>query len=613
MELVYLWVEGYKNIKKQGFNFSPRFKCEFKDEYEKYVDTDRKEKERLKDYCELIIDEKKDYVSIFPENINITAIVGENGSGKSSISSFLFNNINNQYKSFGVNNYIFILLINKKKYIFSTVPDIHSDVILILEDHVTNKRNKTLDLLMNSLYSSLYDFKISTNSITENKEGKNDYFPNRFLDFKKIAKLDSRLILNEILLGNKKEFFTKYFSPLEIKITTNLFYSAIINKKDKKEFLEIRMLSDDIDEKKNNMDSVIFVVYTYLSSLFYENFKDIFEDFRELKKVSSLKVYREVLINMLEEVNYFYTKKNVKYPNIEIFLNELNDMFQYTEEIIKNKQLLNKIFDRTEFYILHDNFQLKIEIDKVKEITKMFYFFENLPECFDVSFIDSKKGISNDMLSAGEKSLLRIRYYLESIIRKEKKQFFIILFDEVENEMHPQWQAKLLKYLIDIFKNRNIQIHFILNSHSPFLLSDLPKENVIFLKDGKQAYPFKKDEQTFGANIHTLLSHGFFMKDGLIGEFAKDKIQSILKYHEEILEKELTKEENKKQRDEEREKYENEQKIKFWQIQSIIGDEYLKQVVKNHLIEIEKIVLGNDEAKDEEIKRLEVQIEQLRK
>jgi len=29
MELVYLWVENYKNIHKQGFNFSPRFHCEY--------------------------------------------------------------------------------------------------------------------------------------------------------------------------------------------------------------------------------------------------------------------------------------------------------------------------------------------------------------------------------------------------------------------------------------------------------------------------------------------------------------------------------------------------------------------------------------------------------
>ena len=68
MELVYLWVEDYKNIKKQGFNFSPRFRCEYDEEKN-----------------ELTINENKDYVSIFPKNINITAIVGENGSGKSRI------------------------------------------------------------------------------------------------------------------------------------------------------------------------------------------------------------------------------------------------------------------------------------------------------------------------------------------------------------------------------------------------------------------------------------------------------------------------------------------------------------------------------------------------
>jgi len=34
MELIYLWVEEYKNIKNQGFSFSPRFNVAF-DEKEK--------------------------------------------------------------------------------------------------------------------------------------------------------------------------------------------------------------------------------------------------------------------------------------------------------------------------------------------------------------------------------------------------------------------------------------------------------------------------------------------------------------------------------------------------------------------------------------------------
>ena len=84
MELVYLWVEKYKNIENQGFNFSPRFDCEFFPRYDKDG--------KLGKDCELKIT-PKDYMNIFPENINITAIVGENGSGKSSILKLIHKNL----------------------------------------------------------------------------------------------------------------------------------------------------------------------------------------------------------------------------------------------------------------------------------------------------------------------------------------------------------------------------------------------------------------------------------------------------------------------------------------------------------------------------------------
>jgi len=57
MELVYLWIENYKNIKNEGFNFSPRFECEFKAEYD--------EDEKLKDNCELIIRPKEHLKNFF--------------------------------------------------------------------------------------------------------------------------------------------------------------------------------------------------------------------------------------------------------------------------------------------------------------------------------------------------------------------------------------------------------------------------------------------------------------------------------------------------------------------------------------------------------------------
>ena len=76
-----MWVENYKNIKKQGFNFSPRFECKFHDEYD--------EDGKLKDDCKLEIKPKEHIKNFFGDNINITAIVGKNGSGKSSVLELL--------------------------------------------------------------------------------------------------------------------------------------------------------------------------------------------------------------------------------------------------------------------------------------------------------------------------------------------------------------------------------------------------------------------------------------------------------------------------------------------------------------------------------------------
>jgi len=104
MELVYLWVEKYKNIENQGFNFSPRFECEFFPEYD--------ENKKLKDNCKLEI-KPKEYTSIFPDNINVTAIVGENGSGKSSVIEAII--------SRGLGKKILVLNINGKFYYQSNV------------------------------------------------------------------------------------------------------------------------------------------------------------------------------------------------------------------------------------------------------------------------------------------------------------------------------------------------------------------------------------------------------------------------------------------------------------------------------------------------------------
>ena len=90
MELVYLWVEDYKNIQKQGFNFSPRFRCEYDEKTEKLSVVD---KEKTGEFYPK---------NFFGDNINVTAIVGENGSGKSNIFKQLNEILLNKYWSKGL-------------------------------------------------------------------------------------------------------------------------------------------------------------------------------------------------------------------------------------------------------------------------------------------------------------------------------------------------------------------------------------------------------------------------------------------------------------------------------------------------------------------------------
>ena len=110
-----------------------------------------------------------------------------------------------------------------------------------------------------------------------------------------------------------------------------------------------------------------------------------------------------------------------------------------------------------------------------------------------------------------------------------------IFLDETELGVHPKWQKEYLSNILASIKPLNTKgkkINIFFATHSPFILSDLPKENVIFLEQGKQV---DVDINPFGANIHTLLSHGFFMKDGLMGEFAKGKINQIKKFYDDVI------------------------------------------------------------------------------
>jgi len=538
VELVYLWVDKYKNIKNQGFNFSPRFECEFFPEYEKDADG----KKKLKDNCKLEI-KPKEHVSIFPDNINVTAIVGENGSGKSSILVEILNQAKNNINSF------FCFYDNDKKEIISNIKvNQKSKISNVLK---ISDNNDSVKNFLNA--SFLYHYKNDTDlPILDNKhaiyneEGSIFTEPNKNNNRLDI-KIEEEKTLKKIIHLVHDDFYKKMN-------TSEFFVPRTVDLKvDEKRVVEAIKIIDEKRENKilpnytNIKNTLTKKESLLLQNIFY--FHSLFNGYggaslnnNNLAKFNCDVVLADDINKVKDEISRFHKQiikqsyheqiksqlKELIDSNIEINektmqLKELQKSFNLFKNIDALLDLLQKNKDETSYteWIL---------INKLKNDEKV-ELLQNLPRFLKIDFWAPHKGYYYN-LSSGEKIFLELLYSVREIVslrtkNKLSKNIFILL-DEIENSLHPQWQKELIFGLISFIKTYNNNIHIIVATHSPYVLSDLPKENVIFLKDGKQDNPDIK--QTFGANIHTLLSHGFFMKDGLMGEFAKEKINDAIKY-----------------------------------------------------------------------------------
>lgn len=78
----------------------------------------------------------------------------------------------------------------------------------------------------------------------------------------------------------------------------------------------------------------------------------------------------------------------------------------------------------------------------------------------------------------------------------------IVLVDEVELHLHPAWQQIILSSLSKNFPS----IQFIVTTHSPHIISSIPKESVIIIDSNDSIYP---ESQTKGIECQDILSQIF--------------------------------------------------------------------------------------------------------
>lgn len=167
--------------------------------------------------------------------------------------------------------------------------------------------------------------------------------------------------------------------------------------------------------------------------------------------------------------------------------------------------------------------------DKVEKIyaKENFYLVARI---FDLSYSQSLNNILSSMLSSGELEFLNLFSRLYNAFTSENIPQMIFL-DEAEIGLHPEWQLEYVSFIIDFLDGLNKAniltkpVQIIMATHSPIMLSDIPKSCTVCLT--KDHTVTKGQKETFGNNVFELYRHSFMMTNGLVGKFAQEKIRKL--------------------------------------------------------------------------------------
>lgn len=533
MELLYVWIEDYKNIKNQGFNFAADYKIDLE------IDSwNNKTKHAEKGTLTIKKQDRPNMNSFWNSDKikNVTAIIGGNGAGKTNLLEFITDRIPNKHGLF-----VMVYKLDGNLYFYK------NHAIEITSEHIIERKlydlpNQDTDWVYYSAnlqkknFTSTYDLslygQLKNCSITP-VEGESINFEDIFNLFQ---------ITNT---QNQIHFLSNYGEILEEKLSEpfpvpkHLEITIGYQDLNKSWNVLLDQIANEIGPPLNNEDNDVnlwskvenAIGLSILSQLFEESIFKLpitiseseflfFPDFTDL----STNFFYEV-IDKLERV----TPKNSYETKL---IKEAKNAYSKAEELAY-LFAANRVFD-AELYLTASENNVVSKIPVNLESHKNFDVLDLYKK--KNAFLGKKfsKNINFSWvgLSAAEEIILNQLAVLNMVSLKNEST--IITIDEGEVTLHPQWQKRYFNLMINILpliiKNK---FQLIFASHSPFLVSDLPKENIIFLNKGKDGLckvkPPEDITSTFGANIHSLYRNSFFLENGLMGEFAKGKIDQAIK------------------------------------------------------------------------------------
>lgn len=218
--------------------------------------------------------------------------------------------------------------------------------------------------------------------------------------------------------------------------------------------------------------------------------------------------YYEFLQGICDEIKRLDTKY-INYTNSI----DKTGLFIKNEEVCEIKIDLNTKFDKNVYSLL----------ELYERGNSGLSLFEDFKRVFKVYL--------NNNISAGELQLINIfsgiYYALNSEYKNQKSA--IILLDEPDRLLHPMWISSFIDNLIKLVESvdSDTKYQFIISTHSPFMLSDVPKECITCIDIINHKRVISKAKKSFASNYYDIIRDTFFLNDSL-GMFAKNKINRVI-------------------------------------------------------------------------------------
>lgn len=567
MKLVYCWINNYLGFNDQGFNLGSKYiyAHTFVEKENKLTLTRIQNEHYIDGY--FIKDNDKGFE-------NVTAIVGENGSGKSLIMRLLARIVGNDKLLIAPNFYVLFFenisgeieymiweeYIDKDSFPISAQPRGKYPIptqIFLFEKQIKNLR--FTENIFSIYYIPILGFEkypfaanrftdVSTQAVFKADELAHSHEKNiTLLDLHKSKEVERLLTcLNYFKQIDVKTIHNKFQLPEKVILSWDLEGSESI-------------IISDVTELNENDNIEYFI--KKVEDLFQQEEKEL----RTKNDLVSNQQYafnsliiiwlRDIIKGILGELEYFakfrIPKQNFKFNDSDKF----EEFVSQNLPVLAKSNIINwrKITDEWDNIISKLGDHIKHSSYKVNDILKneLDISFENGIDLlyyispFSTAFAFLKFKFRN--ISSGEQALLNLysRLYY-SKLHINQNQFYnqnikngvhlFLFIDEGELGFHVKWQQSYISILIEavsiIFQDQsNVSVQLIFATHSPIVLSDIPNYNVVFLED--KVIVEKQDKSknlpsTFAANIHDILKHSFFMDTSFLGDYVKQSIDEAI-------------------------------------------------------------------------------------